>query len=103
MALVLRSFAVTVPTAGTAVPLTTEKIYATAFVIQANAANVGFIYVGDSTVSAANAPYLAAGATNEKEGQPVSRGVIQTFDLREIYINSSANGNGVKVEYIEAV
>jgi hypothetical protein len=71
--------------------------------IQANATNTGYIYVGDSTVSAANAPYLVAGATNEKEGQPVSRGVIQTFDLSQIYINASVAGEGVKVEYIEDV
>ena len=103
MALILKTFARTVATAGTAVPLSTTQLFTTAFVIQANGNNAGLIYVGDSDVSSSNAPYRSTGATNEKEGQPVSRGVIQTFDLSKIYINASSSGDGVKVEYIEDV
>lgn len=100
MALLIKTFAKVVTTAGAAVPLSATRLYTTAFLIQADGANTGLIYVGDSTVSAATAPYLVAGASNEKEGQPVSRGVIQTFDLSKIYIDASVNGEGVKCEYI---
>jgi hypothetical protein len=100
MALIIKTFAKVVTTAGTAVPLSTTKLYTTAFLVQANAANTGLIYVGDSTVAASNAPYLVAGASNSKEGQTVTRGMIQTFDLSKVYIDASVNGEGVKVEYI---
>ena len=100
MSLLLKTFARIVTTAGTRVQLSTVSIPTTAFLIQANSNNAGLIYVGDVTVEAANSPYLTAGAVNSKEGQPVSRGVIQTFDLSKIYIDASVSGEGVKVEYI---
>jgi hypothetical protein len=100
MAMIIKTFARTVTTAGTRVPLSTTAIYTTAFMIRANANNTGNIYVGDSTVSASNAPPLYADETNEKEGQTVSRGKIQTFNLAKIYIDASVNGEGVRVEFL---
>lgn len=100
MALLIKTFARTVTTAGTRIPLSTSRIFTTAFMIRADHTNVGAIYVGDSTVAAANAPALYADETNEKEGQTVSRGKIQTFDLSKIYIDASTSGEGVKCEYI---
>lgn len=100
MAMVIRTFARTVTTAGTAVPLSTTQIFTTAFMVRANASNTGEIYVGDANVAASNAPPLYASETNEKEGQPTNRGVIKTFDLSKIYINSSVSAEGVKCEYV---
>lgn len=100
MAQIIKTFARNVTTAGTAVPLSTSKIYTTSFAVRAKKTNSGDLYIGNSDVTAANGMYLQPQESNEKTAQPVSRGVIQLFDLSKIYMNAASSGDGAIVEYL---
>lgn len=100
MALLVKTFARTVTTAGSRVQLSTTQLLTEAFTIIAKRANTGYIYSGYSDVSASNGVELAARDSNAKEGKPTNRGVIKQFDLSKVYIDSSVNGEGVIVEYL---
>ena len=100
MAQILKTKSVTVTTAGTAVPLSTTRIYTTAFAVRAKLTNTGDIFIGDSTVTSATGMFLQPGESNEKTAQNVSRGVIQTFELSKIFLNASSSGDGAIVEYL---
>ena len=100
MAQILKTKSVTVTTPGTAVPLSTSRIYTTAFAVRAKLTNNGNIFLGDSTVTSSTGMFLQPGETNEKTAQNVSRGVIQTFELSKIYIDAQNGGEGVIIEYL---
>lgn len=101
MALKVTSFRKTVTTAGVAVPLSSANIFTESFVIRALSANTGVIYVGDSSsANSTSGMFLAAGDANSKDAKPVTRGALQKFNLKLVYINSSVNGEGVIVEYV---
>lgn len=101
MSLKVTTFVKNVTTAGTKVQLSTTKIDASSIIIRAKLANTGIIYVGDSTsASAAAGMPLQAGESNELTAPPTTRGALLRFNLQNIYIDASVNGEGVIVEYV---
>lgn len=99
MRFILGQLRKTVAAAATREALTTSNILTTNVVIQALSANGGVIYVGDSSVSSAlNAVTLAAGVAIT-----LSPGAFGedygTYNLKEIYIDTSNSGDGVNVGY----
>lgn len=89
------SFSRTVTTAGTRVTLASAALSVKSCVIQANVGNTGSIYVGASDVSASNTTYLTA-------GQSIAFGPYDGHEMdigTHFYIDSSVNGEGVKVTY----
>jgi len=100
MATLIKTFAKTVTTAGTRVALSASRLMVPSFVIRANAANTGVIYIGDVTVTSANGMFLAASEANNKFGISVNGGKYREFDLSKVYIDASVNGEGVRVEYL---
>jgi hypothetical protein len=91
---------VTVATAGTRVPLSSTPLYASALLIVADRLNSGYVYIGDESVSSANGIELSAGRDHpigvESEGGRFNA----PLNLADIYIDSSVNGNAVRVSYI---
>ena len=101
MALVVKSFAKSIPTAGTPVRLSDVHLYTTAFVIRADLTNAGLIYVGDEDVDSASGMFLQPGEANEKEGKPNTRGALQTFNLKNVYVDAATSGDSFRVEYLD--
>ncbi len=87
--------AVTVATAGTAVPLsaTTVRVYAVS--IESADANTGIQYVGDETVTSANGATIKPGEGLELDVPDRCR--TDQFDLKDIYVNSSTNGAVIRI------
>ncbi len=91
----------TITTAGTQLPAKTTKTLVTSVVIQANPANTGFIYVGDLNVESSTGIRLSAG---EKFGISIdarNQGG-DLIDLNKLYLDTSVNGEGVRLFYLRA-
>lgn len=78
-----------VAAAGTAEPLSASSVFAHEGNIQAHQSNGGLIYVGGPDVDSSNGFVLEAG-----DNFPFS-----ALNLQNIYIDTSVNGNGVRVVY----
>jgi hypothetical protein len=90
--------AVTVTSAGTRVQLTASDIAAYAVLIQANPANTGNIFVGDSTVSSSNGAILEPGDFFVVE--PDISEEMDEVNLSDIYIDAATNNDSVRVQYM---
>lgn len=88
---------VAIVTGGTAVPVSAQSLHVTSVTIQADSANVGDVYFGDSTVTAINGQAISAMDTIQIEGPVGPRGYAEEFDLSKTFINSSTSGNKVRV------
>lgn len=89
---------VTVSTAGTAVALKTgDEISATSIMLQADSNNTGNIYYGDSAVDSTGL-FLGPGESVPIGGTSI-RGITEGLFLNDIYIDSDADGNAVRVGY----
>lgn len=86
---------VTVTTAGTAVPVYTSSLLVYAATIQSVNANTGTGYFGDSTVSSSNGIEVPIEGIVEIESPAHSRG--DQFDVSELYLDSSVNGETFRV------
>ena len=82
---------------GAAQPLFSNRILTQAFAVRNESGNDD-VYIGDSSVST-NSMFIRALETNEKEGRPVSRGVIALFDLSKVYVLGTA-GQYIRYEYL---
>ena len=89
----LKTLTKTVTTAGTQVALTTTTEKGAGVSVMANPANTGDIYLGASDVDAAKGIVLAAG------DEYVFPAIGSSYRLKDIYIDSSVNGEGVRVLY----
>lgn len=94
---------VTVTTAGTRVPLSGTSLKVSYLLIQKHESNTGVIYIGDSTVASSNGivigsslPSLVMSADDTEADEDKAY-----FDLSEIYIDASVNGDKVRIAYIE--
>lgn len=98
----LAKLTATVAAAGTAVPLSATDLYTTDIEIFCKSANVGNIYIGDSTVDNTWIPRAPGSDTNitTGSGSMASRSAELGFNLKNIYINAGTNGDGVIVEYM---
>lgn len=89
---------VTVVTAGTRVVAYPTQRWVTSCSVQADNLNSGKIYIGDITVSASNGHFLSPGEMLEIGTEGV-RGINEEFDLNEMYFDSDANGNKIRIIY----
>ena len=81
--------AITVATAGTAVPLSSYPIMVYEFILLSLSTNTGTQYIGDSTVVSSNGmPFIGS---EDFELEPPAKGSDQ-FDLSKIYVNSTTSG-----------
>lgn len=94
----------TVAAAGTAEPLASTHTPAMWVRVQAKVGNTGYIYVGDSTVAAANGQVLVRSSTGQETPHldhvlfpPCGNALI--YDLALIYIDASVNAEGVNFAY----
>lgn len=91
--------AVTVLVAGTSVPLSNTEILATDVIVTADLLNGGVLYVGDSSVDSSNGQPLQAGESYVLSTSSL-RGTNESFDVSDIWVDSSANGVVARVAYI---
>lgn len=92
-----KSFNKSTVTAGVRVPLASAPTGFASAVIRARKSNTGVIYLGDSTVSSATVAGLDPGDAITINAGPVRK----ENDLARIYIDSSVNGEGVTVYYMQ--
>lgn len=95
----LRTFQKAVTTAGTQVPLSASVKNVWQVKIKALSTNTGLIYVGDSSVSASVGFELSKNEYIDLSSIFAKDNFI--MDLSEIYIDSSVNGEGVSVAFLE--
>ena len=92
--------AVTVVTAGTRVQLiAAANPNANSIIITASPANVGTIYVGDDTVTAANGQPLAAGESYVIS-TPTIRGTDEDFVISDVWLDASVSNSSARIAYI---
>lgn len=92
---------VTVTTAGTPVPLTTNNgLAVSSLIITASSGNVGSCFIGDSSVDSTNGEELAAGDSMEISAD-ILRGTNYELFLSSIYVDSEQNGDSVTVQYLK--
>lgn len=91
----------TVTTAGTRVQLTTSNINVNSIIIQAKSGNTGKIYVGTSAVSSTRCvAELSAGQSWNFDFTDVQKGILETLNISQIWLDSSVNGEGVHYGYL---
>ncbi len=91
--------AVTVTTAGTRVVLSATTLWCNSIIVQADTANTGYVYIGDSSVASTNGIALAAG---ESYSITISvNGRNDEIDLGLLYADTSVNSNKVRVAVIQ--
>ena len=81
----------------TAVQLSTSQIAVPSLTITASSANVDTIYIGDSTVTAANGIPIAPGASATITAPLRNYGSSEEFLLSDLYINSPTAGSAVRI------
>ena len=92
---IVTSSPTTVTTAGTAVEISANITAIRSIVLQADAANTGIVYVGDSSVTSSNGIQLKAGDSvsitpDNKDNELV---------ISDLYVNADTNGSIVRVSY----
>jgi hypothetical protein len=97
----LRTFAKAVAAAGTAEALQASQLYTKECIIKAPSANTGNVFIGDSTVAAANGFVLAPGEELDLAAMLTDPAEETVFDLNEIYADVAVNGESVVVIYLE--
>ena len=93
----------TVTTAGTRVPLSTTSLVVAQAYVEAKVANTGLIYVGDVAVTSTLCKRLEIPVSGEMLPSVSLAPTADLLDLKDIYIDSSVNAEGVNVLYEEAV
>lgn len=95
---------VSVPSAGTPVQLSASPLFVRSFIMQAHHANVGLVFVGDSSGNAldANAHALNPGDNFAMAGDSLIARNVQ-FDLSDFWIDTSVNGSKVIITYMQEV
>ncbi len=82
--------AVTVPTAGSRVQVSTRSLPSCEVILAAPSTNTGYIYVGDVNVSSTRY------SSRLLPGEEVH---LSVADVNKVYIDASVNGEGVEVSY----
>lgn len=91
----------TITTAGTRVAVSSTSLKVKKIIIAGHAANTGHIYVGDSTVSATVGLHLKVGAPPIVIGDVEVAGRDDYFDLADMYVDASVNGEKVSILYFQ--
>ena len=97
MATILKTFRKVLGSAS-AEQITSTRILTQGFAMRSETANVGNIYVGQSTVTALTGMFIQPGESNEKYARAITRGSSAQYDLSKIYIIGTS-GDAVRVEY----
>ena len=87
----------TVAAAGTAEPLSATKLMACWLIVQGKVGNSDKVYVGDSTVSAANGICLDEVLLNHVTFPEMQGGYY--IDLGQVYVDAAANDDDVNFIY----
>lgn len=94
----------TVTTAGTRVQVSTTDLFVTAFYCETPRANTGYIYLGGSAVSSTVFIHeFAIGKDVFSMASPTAglgRVPANCFNLKDFWIDSSVNGETVKITYL---
>lgn len=91
---------INIATAGTRVPLSATQKIVISLQIQADPANAGVIYIGDSTVSSSSKGVaLAAGNSQSIEMPSMGQAGSYEFDLSQIYVDAANNNEDVHILY----
>ena len=85
-----------VTTAATAERLVSTSIRVNSVTIKAKGTNTGNMFIGESDVDNTKAPLPARDAIVLNSGTPE-----MTFDLKDIYVDASVNGEGVWFWYVQ--
>lgn len=92
----------TVAAAGTRVALATDRTMCGWLTVHANAANSGYVYLGDATTA------YNAGGTKQYIGHPIAKGDWVSFrelggpayiDLSMVYVDADNNGDKITFNY----
>jgi len=97
----LKTFAKAVAVAGTAEALSATQLYAKEVKIKSPSTNTDAVYLGDSTVAAANGYVLAPGEELDLASLLTDPTEETVFDLSTIYADVAVNTEGVVVIYLE--
>lgn len=93
---------VTVSTAGTRVPLSGVELLVSSIIVQALPSNSGSIFIGDSSVTSSKGIVLTAGSAVEIQADSYEGDSdFSVIDVAGIYIDASANGDGVAISYLD--
>lgn len=90
----------TVPVAGTAVPLTGTQNFVKSVIVQALPGNTDFVYVGNSAVQNYA---LSPGKAVEIHGDNMDNGTTAKLNLNTIYVDADVNNEGVTFMYLEGL
>lgn len=87
---------VIVASAGTAVPITTDRYLVSSVTVTASLDNTGKIYVGDIDVDSSNGQELLPGDSITIDAVHGLKGWDEFF-IDEVYIDASTSGNSARV------
>jgi hypothetical protein len=90
--------AVNIPTAGTRVQITATETYTTTVMLQAAVANVGNIFIGDSSVSSTRGLALSPGQVLTLTADLINRGQ-ESLNIADLYVDTATNSNNLWVSY----
>ncbi len=88
---------VTIASAGTRQQITASEIAVYSVIFQADDLNTGDIYIGDSTITAANGIELAAGETYVIDAVDVGE---REIILSDFWVDTETNNNVLKIQYL---
>ena len=92
----------TISTAGTPIPLSLTERRCKAVIIQADPANSGAVYVGESDVTGAKAIKLTAGNSLSIVPDDTFADEDTVYvDLADIYVDAAANGEKINISVID--
>jgi hypothetical protein len=91
---------VTIPVAGTRVPISVNATAVQSVVIKARDSNIGFVYVGDATVTATRAIELSPGESISLSADSLGRGSDE-FILSDLWVDSESANNEINVAYVK--
>lgn len=91
---------VTVSNAGTRVQITSSDIAASGIIFQANPANTGRTYIGDSTVTSSNGMSLGPGEIFSVSSQSLDGVMDAEINLSDYWVDADVSGNSVRIQYL---
>lgn len=91
---------VTVATAGSRQQVTSTSTPCESIIFQGFPTNTGYIYVGDSVVASGRGIALEAKQTFTAAPEKLDDGGSNLLDLSDFYVDSSVNGEKVKICYV---
>jgi hypothetical protein len=92
---------VTVTTAGTRVQVSSTDLFVKKIVVAGHAANTGHIYLGTVTVSSSVGLQLKLSAAPTVIGDMEIAGKDDSFNLKDMYVDSSVNGEKLSILYFQ--